>query len=116
VKREYIDKTHAFYEKHGGKTIVIARFMPIFRTFAPFVAGIGKMNYVRFFTVQCVRDSLLDHLMCGGGVLLREHSICEEEFLAGDFRDYRDFGVADGDWRRKRRAAEALLFPVMVKF
>lgn len=48
VNQSYIDKTHAFYEKHGPKTIIIARFVPIIRTFAPFVAGIGEMNYAKF--------------------------------------------------------------------
>lgn len=47
-KRAYIDRTHAFFERHGGKTIIIARFIPIIRTYAPFVAGIGAMAYRRF--------------------------------------------------------------------
>jgi membrane-associated protein len=54
LNREYLDRTHQFYERHGAKTIVIARFVPIIRTFAPFVAGIGQMRYARFAVYNVV--------------------------------------------------------------
>ncbi|MDO9012823.1 MAG: DedA family protein [Gallionella sp.] len=57
IKREHIDKTREFYEKHGGKTIIFARFMPIIRTFAPFVAGIGLMRY-RLFVLYSALGSI----------------------------------------------------------
>jgi len=69
VKREYVDRTAAFFEKHGGKTVSIARFFPIVRTFAPFMAGVGRMHYPRFLIFSVSGSLAWVTLFAGGGAL-----------------------------------------------
>jgi membrane-associated protein len=69
IKRKYLIKTHEFYEKHGGKTIIFAKFMPIVRTFAPFVAGIGSMTYKRFVSHSVIGNILWVNIFAWGGFI-----------------------------------------------
>lgn len=66
-KQSHLEKTHEFFKKYGGKTIIIARFVPIVRTFAPFVAGMGKMHYYYFMLYNMVGAALWVTLVCYAG-------------------------------------------------
>lgn len=72
VKQEYLDKTHLFYEKYGTKAIIMARFVPFVRTFAPFAAGVGEMNYRKFFTFDVLGGALWIGSLTVAGYLLGE--------------------------------------------
>lgn len=80
LKREYLDRTHAFFEKHGGKTIILARFMPIIRTFAPFVAGVGAMTYGKFLVYNVVGGILWVGLFTALGYFFGNFPAVQENF------------------------------------
>jgi membrane-associated protein len=80
LNRKHLDRTHQFYEKYGGKTVIIARFMPIIRTFAPFVAGIGRMNYLKFLFYSIVGTVLWIGLFIGAGYLFGNIPIVKRNF------------------------------------
>ena len=80
IKREHLDKTQAFYDKHGGKTVIIARFMPIIRTFAPFVAGVGRMKYWRFVSFSFVGNGLWVNAFCLAGYFFGNIPVVKSNF------------------------------------
>lgn len=80
LKREYLDRTRAFYARHGGKTIILARFIPIVRTFAPFVAGVGEMQYSRFLAYNVVGGVVWVTLFVWAGYLFGDIPVVQERF------------------------------------
>jgi membrane-associated protein len=80
IKKEYMERTHAFFERHGGKTIFLARFVPIIRTFAPFVAGVGRMSYGYFFSYNVFGGIVWVGLFSAAGYLFGNIAFIRDHF------------------------------------
>ncbi len=80
VNREHLQRTHVFFERHGGKTILLARFMPIIRTFAPFVAGVGQMTYAYFLSYNLIGGILWVALFTLGGYFFGNLPVVRDNF------------------------------------
>lgn len=80
LKRKHLEKTQKFYDKHGGKAVILARFVPIVRTFAPFVAGVGKMEYIKFLIFSLIGATLWVSSFLWGGYFLGNLPVIKENF------------------------------------
>ena len=79
-RKDYLDKAHTFYERHGAETIVLARFVPVIRTFAPFVAGMGQMNYRKFLGYNVFGGLLWVTIFLAMGYLVGNHPFVQDNF------------------------------------
>ncbi|BEO29285.1 membrane protein [Serratia marcescens] len=106
-RRSYLDKTHQFYEKHGGKTIILARFVPIVRTFAPFVAGMGHMSYRHFAAYNVIGALVWVLLFTYAGYLFGDLPVVQEnlKLLIVGFIIVSILPGVIEIWRHKRAAA-----------
>jgi membrane-associated protein len=107
-RKDYLDKAHTFYERHGAETIVLARFVPIIRTFAPFVAGMGTMNYRKFIIYNILGALMWVTIFLSMGYLVGNHPFVQENFglvlIAMILISFVPMAVEVGlEWRRAKK-------------